>query len=234
MNNEKTCDCLAAKQFCCTFDAFWYDETNDMFLQVCFKEVSFNCWINTSFFTAFSSQSVQNMKINKKASKNNNHTFWHWFGHNKTRQISLFLSGKKKRNVILKQQTNWDELLFKFECFYTKTQTGRGESQTDSQQDGTKQTKNKRKSEWKSIANGIGIRFIPKRQQQKAGRKAGWFLRPVFPFPWLWKETWHEVEGQAKRRQHCVETVTHRHLFWHAQARLLSVVHANWRAQAVI
>lgn len=185
------------------------------------------------------------MKINKKVSKNKNLTFWHWFGHNKRRQISLSLFWKRKKkkkswNVILKQQTNWDEPLFKFECFYAKTQTegggqGTGGRETDSQQDRTKQTKNKRKWEGRGIANGIGIRFIPKRQQQKeAGRKAGWFLRPVFPFPWLWKETWHEVEGQAKRRQHCVETVMHRHLFWHAQARLLSVVHANWRAQAVI
>lgn len=49
-----------------------------------------------------------------------------------------------------------------------------GERETDRQRDGRKQTENKRKQEEESIANDIGIRFIPKRQQQKeAGRKAG-------------------------------------------------------------
>lgn len=129
------------------------------------------------------------------------------------------------RQTEMSHSLNWNAFLPKH----------KQEGETRGRDRQTKQTKNKRKWEGRSIANGIGIRFIPKRQQQKeAGRRAGWFLRPVFPFPWLWKETWHEVEGQAKRRQHCVEAVTHRHLFWHAQARLLSVVHANWWAQAVI
>lgn len=48
---------------------------------------------------------------------------------------------------------------------------------------------------------------------------------------WLRGRHAERSEGQAKRRQHCVGTVTHRHLFWHAQGRLLSVEHANcWPA----
>lgn len=173
----------------------------------------------------------------KQTSKNNNLTFRHLFGHSKQRQISLSLFGKKNETLSWNNRQTEMSHSFNLSAFMPKHKQGRGSGsarQIDREMGG-KQTKNKRKQEEESIANDIGIRFIPKRQQQKeAARKAGWFLRPVFPFSWLWKETWREVEGQAKRRQHCVETVTHRHLFWHAQARLLSVEHANWRVQAVI
>lgn len=173
----------------------------------------------------------------KQRSKNNNLTFRHLFGHSKQRQISLSLFGKKNETLSWNNRQTEMSHSFNLSAFMPKHKQGRGSGsarQIEIEMGG-KQTKNKRKQEEESIANDIGIRFIPKRQQQKeAARKAGWFLRPVFPFSWLWKETWREVEGQAKRRQHCVETVTHRHLFWHAQARLLSVEHANWRVQAVI
>lgn len=214
-----------------------------MFLQVCFKVWSFNYWVNIFFSPHCFFKLVSSKYENKQESIQK--IIISLFGTDlvttrEDRSHYLCLGGRKKNPEMLSWNDRQTEMSYSLNlsAFMPKHKQGGetiGERETDSQQDGTKQTKNKRKWEGKSIANGIGIRFIPKRQQQKeAGRKAGWFLRPVFPFPWLWKETWHEVEGQAKRRQHCVETVTHRHLFWHAQARLLSVVHANWRAQAVI
>lgn len=70
--------------------------------------------------------------------------------------------------------------------------------------------------------NGIGIRFIQ--------RKGVAMISSPSP-SWLRGRHAERSEGQAKRRQHCVGTVTHRHLFWHAQGRLLSVEHANcWPA----
>lgn len=70
--------------------------------------------------------------------------------------------------------------------------------------------------------NGIGIRFIQ--------RKGAAVISSPSP-SWLRGRHAERSEGQAKRRQHCVGTVTHRHLFWHAQGRLLSVEHANcWPA----
>lgn len=70
--------------------------------------------------------------------------------------------------------------------------------------------------------NGIGIRFI-----QRKGAAA--ISSPSRS--WLWGRHAERSEGQAKRRQHCVGAVTHRHLFWHAQGCLLSVEHANcWPA----
>lgn len=71
----------------------------------------------------------------------------------------------------------------------------------------------KRRIKRRKENNQFGIKFIPK-------PKSAFFF-------WLWKKTCREVEGQAKRRQYCVGTVTHHHLFWHAQGRLLSVEHAN-------
>lgn len=96
---------------------------------------------------------------------------------------------------------------FNLSAFMPKHKQGRGSGsarQIEIEMGG-KQTKNKRKQEEESIANDIGIRFIPKRQQQKeaaaeGGSEEGWMISsPRLPLFLIMKGDMARGRGSSQK-----------------------------------